>query len=565
MRELLRAELRRLRWIIAAGAVVHLIVLGLFTRVVDLLQQPLLVYQLFGGVYVAVALLLGVWQLRGHRSPSAWLYLLHRPLPPRRIATAVLGAGALGCVVMVAAPMALTLLAQHALTARVVDMRHLGLPVSGALLAIAGYLAGALLVIHPVRHALAVVGLLAWPALAQAAGPAALLVELIAAAWLAALALDAFQPDPDARPRSAAALVRLAAPLAATLSILLTHAASLLFQLGWIVAGSHPLNGPAPTGGYVEASRAPAHALLGREPADGAVTLTVELERFPRRHELTNIAPMELDDDATRWVFSHDAMQLIGIDLATARRRGTLGRDGDGRFEVPPLVGDGVLYDARTMYVLDRKAKRVVPHVIVPAGETLAAPPRVLGDALVVLSDRALALHDARAPGTIRHRVALPLAIGALERVDLVVVDDGYLASIVGGRGSLDGRGEGRHWRLRIGRDGVHVVSERPLAHDFPELLRHREILASPILSWITERAVWLLADPAPLLAAPPRAPGRLSWLVALALSVTAALWTARRSRSIDLPRHRAVGWTLSALVLGWPMAFAFGLVERRP
>jgi hypothetical protein len=358
--------------------------------------------------------------------------------------------------------------------------------------------------------------------------------------------------------------VTLAVPIAATLSFLLPAAASLVFQMGWIVAGSHPLNGPAPAGGFVEASRAPAHALLGREPADGAVTLMVDFERFGRRHELTNLAPIEFDDGGTRWVFSHDAMHFVGVDLAVAQRRGTLGRDGAGRFGAPPLVGDGVLYDARTTYVLDRKARRLVPHVSLPAGETLAAPPRALGDVLAVLSDRALALHDARSPAAVRHRVPLPLPIGALARVDVTRDGDGYLVSIVGGRGSLDGRGAGRHWRLRVGRDGVRVESERLLGHDFPGLLRDREILASPVLHRITGWAVELLADPAPLRAAPPLAPGRLSWLVALALSVTAAIWTARRSRSIDLPRHRAVGWTLSALVLGWPMAFAFGLVERR-
>ena len=107
MKHFFSAEFMRFRtWAIAAF-VVHLVVLGFMSRIVDLAQQPRVVYQVFGMVYMAAGILLGLYQMGSYRRANHWLNLLHRPLHRYRIALALCGAGAVVCLLAVALPIAL--------------------------------------------------------------------------------------------------------------------------------------------------------------------------------------------------------------------------------------------------------------------------------------------------------------------------------------------------------------------------------------------------------------------------------------------------------------------------
>ena len=94
MIDLFKSELQRFRlWTIAA-AVVHAGILGFLTRLVDLAQQPLQVYQVFSVAYAVSGTLLGLYQMGSYRRPNQWLSLLHRPMHRLRIVAALGGAGA---------------------------------------------------------------------------------------------------------------------------------------------------------------------------------------------------------------------------------------------------------------------------------------------------------------------------------------------------------------------------------------------------------------------------------------------------------------------------------------
>lgn len=235
-------------------------------------------------------------------------------------------------------PMLLALAAQHGLTARVVDVRHLILPLAGGLLALAGYLVGALLVIAPLRRAPAPLVILTWLASSSAAGAAALAVQALGVTALAVLAVLAFRPDVSEAPRRPLAMFALMAPMTAAWAAVLP-VATLLFQLGWIATGDHPNNRVTPLpGGHVEAVRGEGREVLLRGLAgltgEEATVLRgqVELsevarvgpafEQVAERGDLTNPLPPEFDDeDGVRWVFSHDAMRFVGMDAATWRAR----------------------------------------------------------------------------------------------------------------------------------------------------------------------------------------------------------------------------------------------------
>ena len=148
-----KAELLRFRGWAAAFFFLHLAVLGFLTRVVDLAQQPLFIYQAFAGVYLACGVLLGAYQMGNYRKPNAWLNLLHRPIAHHRLALALMAAAALLLAAGVLAPTLLIAAAQEWLSPRVLDLRHLGLALSGWLLAVCGYLIGAFAMLANRRYA----------------------------------------------------------------------------------------------------------------------------------------------------------------------------------------------------------------------------------------------------------------------------------------------------------------------------------------------------------------------------------------------------------------------------
>ena len=155
MIDLFKGELLRFRlWAIVAF-VANLVVLGFLSRMVDMAQQPIFVYQIFAAVYALAGALLGLYQMGSYRKPNQWLSLLHRPLHRLRIAGALGGASVVLLLAAVAVPIALVCLYQDTMTARVVDTRHWLLPVAGWLIAVSGYLAGAYAMVANRRYSFA--------------------------------------------------------------------------------------------------------------------------------------------------------------------------------------------------------------------------------------------------------------------------------------------------------------------------------------------------------------------------------------------------------------------------
>ena len=154
MIDLFKGELLRFRLWALIAAFINLAVLAFLSRMVDLAQQPLQVYQAFAAGYAVVGALLGLYQMGSYRKPNQWLNLLHRPMHRLQIAGALTGAGVVVLLVAVALPIALVAIYQETLTPRVVDLRHWLLPIAGCLIAISGYLAGAYAMVGDRRYSL---------------------------------------------------------------------------------------------------------------------------------------------------------------------------------------------------------------------------------------------------------------------------------------------------------------------------------------------------------------------------------------------------------------------------
>ena len=591
MKDLFKAELTRFRtWAIAA-AVVHAAGLGFMTRLVDLAQQPKLVYQVLGMVYMVAGTLLGLYQMGTYRRPNHWLNLLHRPLHRLRIATGLCGAGGVLLFFAVALPILVIAGYQETMTARVVDLRHWLLPVAALLIAGCGYLAGAYAMLADRRYSAAVFLLPYLFMFAQASGVAMLGVQSVVLLVLAGMVAIAFKPDLAAPPRGFAATVATALPV--QLGVYFTlFLLSFGVEMAWMVAGTHPQeSGTPPPGGFTEAHQASpkgrllagiaashhADAPMWREQADLSDAFVLyPMRDLPQRNELTNLTPMEFDDSerSIRWVFSHDRMRFVGYGSLDRRARGELGPGpkNEGVFPGPVMpYGNNYVFSPSVAYQYDQEQQRVFPRVQLPSGEVFASPPEAAGDNVAVLSNRALYFYPGREASNTFDllkpllRVPMPGPAGQLYSVDLIELLDGYLVSFTFTNGVWSGEAVPYQQVVRVDGDGnVQTVARRALAFDLPLPYTMRTWWMSPPLRALSLGAQQLFAAPDPLKAGaippPPRHIAILAGVLCL-LSLLAAIWLSGRQVHTPLARW---SWVLVCGVVGVPALASLWLLYPR-
>ena len=587
MIDLFKGELLRFRlWAIAAAAV-HAGILGFMARIVDLAQQPLLVYQVFAMTYAVAGTLLGLYQMGSYRKPNQWLSLLHRPMHRLQIAGALGGAGAVLLFVAAALPIALIALYQDTATARVVDLRHWMMPIAAWLIALIGYAAGAYAMIGNRRHSFAVLVLPCLLMFAQASGVAMLALQLTLLAVLVGLVAIVFRPDPVAAPRSFAATAVTALPVQSG-AYFLVWMLGYGVELFWTVSGTHPLNTPTPPkGGYIEADRAegkdmlllgiensrdPDAALWREQIALSDVYTRYPLRSLPQRGEMTNLQPMEFTDGDRNitWVFKHDSMRFVGYGALDKRARGDLGvGEAQVAFPAPtmPFAAD-YLYNAHAAYQYDDGQGRVYERMRLPQGEVMASPPEPAGDNLLVLSDRAAYFYPGREAINGLDllqplmRVPMPGEVGNLSRMDVIELLDGYLVSFTYTWGVWSSELQHPYQQvLRIDGNGhAREVARRNLSQDLPTAYTARIWWLSPVLRTLCLGAQDLYAAPDPLRASPQPMPRSMLWL-ALACCVVSLLGATWLSARLQLsPRNRWL-WVVLCGVVGLPALLALWLM----
>ena len=590
MIDLFKGELLRFRlWALAAG-LVNLAILGFLSRMVDLAQQPLLVYQVFGAVYVVAGALLGLYQMGSYRKPNQWLNLLHRPLHRLRIAGALTGAGVVLLLLAVALPIALIALYQDTLTARVVDMRHWLLPIAAWLLAVSGYLAGAYAMVGDRRYAFAGFLLPNLFMYSQASGVAMLGVQLVAIVFLAVLLAIAFKPDPTAASRNPLAVLAVALPVQVG-AYFLVWMLGYGVEVGWTVSGTHPLNMPTPPkGGYIEAdraegkdillmgiadSRAPEAALWREQIALSDVHTRYPLRNLPARNTLTNLSPLEFSDGDNNimLVYSHDRGRFVRRGLLDNRARGELGvGEAQAAFPAPTMpYGATYLFNAHAAYQYEAEQQRFFERIRLPVGEVMASPPEPAGDNILVLSDRAAYFYPGREAMSGLDllqplvRVPMPGHVGKLSRLDAIELLDGYLVSFTYTWGVWSGELQQPFQQVvRVDGEGkVHDVARRAIHIDLPSAYTNRNTWLSPVIRAICLGARDLFAADDPLTAKPERVPNSVLWLAAACclLSLLGAIWVS--GRQVHSPRGRWA-WVLLCGVVGLPALASLWLLYPR-
>lgn len=590
MIDLFKGELLRFRPWATAAFLANLAVLGFLSRMVDLAQQPLIVYQIFGAVYAAAGALLGMYQMGSYRKPNQWLNLLHRPLHRLQIAGALTGAGALLLLLAVALPILLVAAYQEGLTARVVDVRHWLLPIAAWGVASTGYLAGAYAMVGNRRHSFAAFLVPNLFLYSQASGVAMLGVQGVAIAFLALLLAIAFKPDPAAPSRNPLAVLAVALPVQVG-AYFLIWMLGFGVELSWTASGTHPLNAPTPPkGGNIEADRAegrdmlllgiensrdPEAALWREQIALSDVYTTYPLRNLPVQGSLTNLAPMEFGDGDNNLflVYSHDRARFVTRGLRDQRRIGEMGvGEEQAAFPGPTMpYGATYLYNAQAAYQYDSEQQRIFERIRLPAGEAMASPPEPAGDNLVVLSDRAAYFYPGREAMNGLDllqpllRVAMPGPVGNLSRMDVIELLDGYLVSYTYTWGVWSGELQHPYQEvLRVDGEGrARTVARRALSIDLPSAYTNRNTWLSPALRALCLGAQDLFAAQDPLRAKPEPMPAPILWLAGACclLALLGAVWlTGRQAHS---PRGRWA-WVLLCGAIGLPALASLWLLYPR-
>lgn len=590
MIDLFKGELLRFRLWAGIAAILNLAVLGFLSRMVDMAQQPIFVYQVFGAVYVVAGALLGMYQMGTYRKPNQWLSLLHRPLHRLQIAGALTGASATLLLLATALPIALVALYQDTMTARVVDMRHWLLPLAAWLIALSGYLAGAYAMVGNRRYSFAAFLLPNLFMYAQASGVAMLGVQGVVIAFLAVMLAIAFKPDPAAPSRNPAAVLAIALPVQLG-AYFLVWMLGYGVELAWTVTGTHPLNMPAPPkGGSIEADRAEGKDMLllgienSREPEAALwreqIALSDVYKRYPLRNlpvqgSLTNLSPLEFadGDNNLMLVYSHDRARFVTRGLRDQRRIGEMGvGEEQAAFPAPTMpYGATYLYNAQAAYQYDSEQQRMFERIRLPQGEVIASPPEPAGDNIVVLSDRAAYFYPGREAMNGLDllqplmRVAMPGPVGTLSRMDVVELLDGYLVSYTYTWGVWSGELQHPFQQvLRVdGKGQAREVARRALSIDLPSLYTNRNTWLSPVLRAICLGAQDLFAAKDPLRAKPQPMPTPVRWLAAACclLSLLGAVWLTRRQS--HSPRGRWA-WIVLCGIVGLPALASLWLMYPR-
>jgi hypothetical protein len=585
MFDVYRAELRRFRNGAAAFAAANLLALALLQQQMEVTAAAFGLHLVLVFFYTLAGCAFAAFQFGSYRTPSRWIWLLHRPLHRARILAALVLAAATLTVLAVALPMLIVLAGQARFTARVIDARHYAAAACLALAALAGWLGAGWCMLHRSRWTFLAGFLPLVLCLHFATAVTAVGLWLACDALLLVLLYTAFTPG-RAVP-AGAATVPGAAVLAIGVYVALMWTASLANQLRQVVPS---LAVPVTADGYRATMRmtvperirtglgASAETRAWRDAlsAAGAQNVGPALRGMPVHDMVSNFNQPVIIQGETKWMFSADTRRYRGLNMRTEAAAGWFGPAGG--FTVQPVWkrdshSGNWLVDAHDLYAVDGNAGSVHKVLHVAADEWLASGVAWAGRQRLLLTNRrVLLLKDAGSLLAIDRAIALPVAFGDVVAVDAAQVPDGTLVSVFSGYRHVDGGAPPRQVVYLAANDGaVREVAQRPIGHAFPALFEHRAWWGSPVLYTIVALPSLLVDDGA----LPDAGIGTLAHLmqphppivciaalVAMLLAGAGAAWWTGRSRMA--PRAR-LAWCLACLVLGIPALLTLAILAPLP
>lgn len=603
MKDLFLSEVRRFRVIALIVGFSHLLLLQFLSRTGSLLQQSYFEGMPLFVLYLLLGVVLAVWQVGSYRKPSQWLWLMHRPLPPTRIFLALALSALALLTVAILLPQLLLLLALDTFTSQVVDLRHYLCPPYLLSMAWMLWMAAAHAVLSRSKVSAAIVAVPPLLAMHLVSMWVLWLPLLACLAWIGFVAARSFRADRETPPQGAPSLLLTALPLQLGLFLLLFKLGQFAFVTGSILLGTDPLNTEyPPEGGLIEAQRMPpaqliAAGLIGSDDARAESwreqlpllepsTLAALLQRFPIRHQLSNLQMPTQWSDQQRdifWTFSHDQMLFVGRDPRSGAARGVFGMGGIGDEtpfpEVPIAHEDRYLATRSVLYAIDPQQQRLHPLLQLQPDEWFNGLPQAEHNRLLVLSNRSLSVWrrdrdaaDEFAPLHLDWQLPLPQGPDRFESVQVARLMDGWLLTFLYGDGLRQigfsqylspGTPQQSVWFVDES-GNASLVGERTLLRDYP--LHYQS-------HWWLSPALHVLADwPESALDKSFNWPFRpMLWpsqsglqFTALALLLASLLLALGWLRGSRIPPARRRLWLASCALIGLPALLSMVCLESR-
>ena len=599
MKDLIRSEWRRFRLVALAAGLAHGLALLLMSRAMDVLQLGYGDQAAFVVVYMLLGLTLALLQVGSYRQTSRWLWLIHRPLPPTRIFAALAISALAQLSVAILLPLLVFVAGTHALTTHVVDVRHYVAIFFALAFAFMAWLAGAHASTSRSKAAVAVLLAPILLALHPASVAWLLLPVVICMAWLAFIARHSFRADRSAPIARHTVLLVSALPLQLGFFLLvfqLSRGGIALVDLLGRSPGRTVLQGDSDvdvdamvrnlTQAFVakglEGSADPRVAGWREQlPLLRYATVQPDLDRFPVRHQLGNVAEPWWDDERSiKWTFSHDRMMYHGRNPTTGESRGWWGTGGiESRERFAEVPASGMTRS--TLFAIDHESQRQHELISLPAGEWFVGKPvQALDRVLLQTNKRVLAYRENRetlsrfAPPILDWQLALDQDEFA-PMVNVFELLDGWLVSLhyFDSRELASFESLNKPWQQVVYIDAAGqsaVVGERSGVRGSNVSLGGSTSV--PVSSWWVSPPLYALAHTPDLLDTGltqpphfmplPRIPLFQALAVALMiLSLASAHWWLRGTRASASRRGL---WLVSCALIGFPAFLSLVCLEPR-
>ncbi len=480
---------------------------------------------------IGLSLAFGIFHAILWRKKNFWVFLIHRPLPPKKIYLSLLAAGVTVILATIFTSIFATTVYYDGVTDKVVDGRHYVFAVYLTLLSVACYMLGTLTVLHRSKFVIISFYTLAMVFFPEPQNIWAQVIPLVfILSALFYLNLQCFKPDLSQPIRSSLGTALIGAGTSYGLSIVLILATVLFYHLPLSLVGSHPDMNPQEGSmkamwkdnfkhgiSYVlEESDHPQAAHYGRQ-ASLAKRRTLPLQQWqpPKRHQLhrfDNSDALINPDNGDKWKFSHDEMVLIGVSRETKQFIGAIGKNGfvaaladltdaDRFDDVPHLSGGEFLSTEYGLYALDFDTNSLLLKHQPADGEVYTSSLWAGEQAALISTNKQLFLFDIAtllddfSDLKVDHSITYPDRVENAEWGYGLPVADGFILLFFGDHYYGFDRPGAEVFVTRLDGSFEFIGGREFTIHDHPSWIRHYNFMTAPFIM-VTEDLIMHAIDP---------------------------------------------------------------------
>lgn len=592
MLNLFKTEILHFRnWVIGFAVFYFLVLYYPYSAGVVFFQWPVSNMVLLGQVVIGASF--GVIQMKLHKRPNEWLYLLHRPLSPKKIFVAITLAGCCLLLAAVTLPALILVMAMDVDSRLLVEFRHYLFPLYTCGLLLTAYFCGCLSVLSPNRLAFIAIALCAFIIAAFLNFNSAILVNsVVTLAWACCLAYQSFKPDLARNFQRVRQL--LLSELGIQFGILWGLGLVINIYFSVTIDENSPTRAPAPGTDYYAFQLSPREriiyalensshseaAFLSQQTLLGEITPVRNPLRFshPVRYQLPQYDNQLLlvdEDNKVNWSFSHNAMVFEGKSGTTGEFSGWLGSNGfhdelqsaEPFSSVPWVTGNAYIIDDSRIFHLDWDTRILKQRFASDDGARFTDSLAVADNMTTLLSEKFLYVFatpefiDQNRPLKPMAKVEIPAADNAdMRTIDVLELIDGFLvsalvdrtATAVGNDFARINRARLQVTRVRQGKEN-DMVASLGLPTSFSGFFLYNTLVVSPGMRSLTDLYFGLarqkhMESILPLFAR--RFPGEIyaQMLVLCMVSAGVVAWLLRRSA---LPARIKAFWIVLTCFTG--------------